>query len=164
VTASRAPWWRGERGEWLVVAQFALFALVAFGPGAIAGWPPWAFPDTWMGRAAGGALLAAGFALMLAGILKMGGHLTPLPHPSEGAPLLASGPYRIVRHPMYAGAILMALGWAIFSRGWLTFGYAALLFALFDVKTRREERWLLAKFPEYAAYRRRIRKLIPFIY
>jgi protein-S-isoprenylcysteine O-methyltransferase Ste14 len=94
----------------------------------------------------------------------MGGHLTPLPHPSEGAPLLASGPYRIVRHPMYAGAILMALGWAIFSRGWLTFGYAALLFALFDVKTRREERWLLAKFPEYAAYRRRIRKLIPFIY
>ncbi|RPI93163.1 MAG: isoprenylcysteine carboxylmethyltransferase family protein, partial [Chloroflexi bacterium] len=42
--------------------------------------------------------------------------------------------------------------------------YAGLLFVFFDIKTRREERWLARKFPEYAGYQQRVRKLIPFIY
>lgn len=160
----RAPWWRGARGEWYVVVQFALFALVAFGPRTLMGWPARAFPDACPVRAAGVALMAAGFFLMLAGILKIGANMTPLPRPAEGAPLVETGPFRIVRHPMYAGAILMAFGWALLSGGWLTFGYAAILLAFFDLKTRREEKWLGEKFSGYAAYRKRVRKLIPFIY
>jgi protein-S-isoprenylcysteine O-methyltransferase Ste14 len=35
---------------------------------------------------------------------------------------------------------------------------------LLEVKSRREERWLREKFPEYAAYQRRVRRLIPFLY
>jgi protein-S-isoprenylcysteine O-methyltransferase Ste14 len=42
--------------------------------------------------------------------------------------------------------------------------YAALLFLLFDAKARREERWLVEKFPSYAGYQRRVRKLVPFLY
>jgi protein-S-isoprenylcysteine O-methyltransferase Ste14 len=38
------------------------------------------------------------------------------------------------------------------------------LFVLLDVKSRHEERWLAAKFPAYSSYKRRVRKLIPFIY
>ena len=34
----------------------------------------------------------------------------------------------------------------------------------FDIKSRREERWLMARFPAYASYRKRVRKLIPLIY
>lgn len=34
----------------------------------------------------------------------------------------------------------------------------------FDTKAGVEERWLTKRFPEYAAYRRRVRKLIPFVY
>jgi protein-S-isoprenylcysteine O-methyltransferase Ste14 len=34
----------------------------------------------------------------------------------------------------------------------------------FDLKARREEAWLLAAYPGYAAYRRRVRKLFPFVY
>jgi protein-S-isoprenylcysteine O-methyltransferase Ste14 len=48
--------------------------------------------------------------------------------------------------------------------GWLTIVYAAALFVLFDVKSRREERWLVQKFPEYRDYQRRVRKLVPFVY
>jgi protein-S-isoprenylcysteine O-methyltransferase Ste14 len=48
--------------------------------------------------------------------------------------------------------------------GWLTLLYVAALFALLDIKSRHEERWLAQKFPEYAAYQRRVRKLIPFLY
>jgi protein-S-isoprenylcysteine O-methyltransferase Ste14 len=35
---------------------------------------------------------------------------------------------------------------------------------LIEVKVRQEEQWLLERFPGYAAYRRRVRKLIPFVY
>jgi protein-S-isoprenylcysteine O-methyltransferase Ste14 len=39
-----------------------------------------------------------------------------------------------------------------------------LLLVFFDIKSRREEAWLLARFPAYRDYRRRVRKLMPFIY
>lgn len=35
----RLPWYRGARGEWYVIAQFALFALIVFGPPTVPGWP-----------------------------------------------------------------------------------------------------------------------------
>jgi protein-S-isoprenylcysteine O-methyltransferase Ste14 len=65
---------------------------------------------------------------------------------------------------MYCAALLAGLGWAVIRRGWLTLGYTALLFLLFDLKARQEEAWLLERYPAYAEYRRRVRKLIPFIY
>ena len=37
--------------------------------------------------------------------------------------------------------------------------YAMLLFIFFDIKSRREERWLARKFPDYAGYQQRVRKL-----
>jgi len=48
--------------------------------------------------------------------------------------------------------------------GWLTLAYAALLSVLFDAKARREERWLVEKFPSHADYQRRVRTLVPFVY
>jgi protein-S-isoprenylcysteine O-methyltransferase Ste14 len=47
--------------------------------------------------------------------------------------------------------------------GWLTLAYAALLSVLFDAKARREERWLVEKFPSHADYQRRVRTLVPFV-
>jgi protein-S-isoprenylcysteine O-methyltransferase Ste14 len=43
-------------------------------------------------------------------------------------------------------------------------GLAAVLFIFFDLKSRREERWLMEAYPGYAKYRQRVRKLIPFVY
>ena len=59
---------------------------------------------------------------------------------------------------------MLAFGWAFVARGWLTLAYAAILLAFLDLKSAREERWLEARYPEYAAYRERVRKLIPFVY
>jgi protein-S-isoprenylcysteine O-methyltransferase Ste14 len=50
--------------------------------------------------------------------------------------------------------VFFALGWAFRIHSWLTIGYAIILFAFFDIKARREERWLMEKFPGYPAYRR----------
>jgi protein-S-isoprenylcysteine O-methyltransferase Ste14 len=157
------PWWKGSRGEWYVAAQF-FFALVAFGPRTLPGWPAWVAPWTWLASVAGTALIAAGGALAVAAVLKLGADLTVLPAPKDGACLVQTGAYGIVRHPIYSGLIMAAFGWGSWVHGWLTLGYALLLFAFFDIKSRREEQWLVEKFPEYAEYQRRVRKLIPWVH
>jgi len=161
---SGSAWWRGLRGEWYVVAQFVLFVLVAVGPTTWHGWPGWAFPDSRLTSVAAGVLMIGGASLAIAGAREHGSRLTALPYPAEGAAVLATGPYRVVRHPIYCGAGFGAFGWALLLQGWLTLAYAALLFLLFDAKARREERWLVEKFPSYADYQRRVRKLVPFVY
>jgi protein-S-isoprenylcysteine O-methyltransferase Ste14 len=153
--------WTGSRGEAYVVIQLVLVALVAFGPRTCPGLPAWHGSAT---SVAGVALLAIGVLLATAGIGALGRNLTAAPRPKPGATLVERGPYRFVRHPMYAGAVLAAFGWALAVHGPLTLAYAAVLFAFFDAKARREERWLREEIPGYAAYERRVRKLIPFIY
>ena len=164
VASDRRPWWKGARGEWLVVAQVVLIALVFLGPRTIAGQPTWPFPFPHACPVVGGALMIAGGALFVAGLARLGRGLTPLPYPKDGAELVQTGPFALVRHPIYSGGIVLALGWALFVQGWLTLGYLAVLFIFLDAKSRREENWLAEKFPAYAAYQRRVRKLIPFVY
>jgi protein-S-isoprenylcysteine O-methyltransferase Ste14 len=90
--------------------------------------------------------------------------LTAVPYPKDEGMLIETGPYRLVRHPMYCGGILISLGWALWVHSWLTLGYVMVLFVFFDIKSRCEEHWLKAKFSDYAAYQKRVRKLIPFVY
>jgi len=160
----RKPWWRGARGEWLVIAQIALMLLVLLGPRSAGELPAWPAAPARAWPIAGVALAALGGALFLAGALHLGRGLTPLPYPKDGAALVQGGAYRLVRHPLYSGGLAFALGWALAVRGWLTLGYVLALFLLLDFKARREERWLVARHPEYAAYQRRVRRLIPFVY
>jgi protein-S-isoprenylcysteine O-methyltransferase Ste14 len=160
----KVPWWKGARGEWYVVIQIALFILVAFGPrgwGALPTWPAWlASAATGLGI----VLMVVGGALLFAALVKLGKNLTPLPYPKDNGALVQTGAYRFVRHPIYCGGIAVAFGWAFCVHGILTVAYAVLLFLLFDVKSRREERWLAAKYPDYPDYQKRVRRLIPFMY
>jgi len=107
-------------------------------------------------------LIVLGIALSALSVVVLGHNLSPLPHPKTGASLVESGPYRLVRHSIYTGLILAAVGWALFTNTLLTFGYA--LAALFDVKSRHEEQQLRKQLPEYAAYQERTRRLVLFIY
>jgi protein-S-isoprenylcysteine O-methyltransferase Ste14 len=161
--ASKALW-KGPRGEWYIVVQAGLFLLLAFGPRSFRSITTWGIPEIWPGSWEGGALFAAGALFALLGVINLGRNLTPLPLPKENATLIVSGAYRFVRHPIYSGIIFMAFGWGVWLHSWLTLGYACLLAIFFDIKSRFEERLLMEKFPEYAAYRQRVRKLIPFIY
>jgi protein-S-isoprenylcysteine O-methyltransferase Ste14 len=161
---ARSPWWRGTRGEWYVAAQFALFALVLFGPHTRAELPTWTPFWTSLASGAAAVLGATGLLSCAAGAAQLGTHLTPLPHPTDDATLVETGIFRLVRHPIYSGVIALAFAWALWRQGWLTLGYAALLFCFFDLKSRREERWLCVKFPAYPAYRRQVCRLIPFLY
>ena len=164
IAAHQEHWWKGARGEWLVVGQVVLIGLVFFGPRTVFGHPTWSFPSATVCPIVGGLLMVVGGILLLAGLVKLGPGLTPLPYPKEGARLVETGPFALVRHPMYSGGLVLALGWALYVRGWLTVGYVVVLFLFLDRKATREERWLAEKYPAYGNYQRRVRKLIPFLY
>lgn len=163
-STGRAPWWRGTRGEWFVVLQGALVGLVFFGPrgrGVASAWPA---AVAWGAHMLSVPLMVLGSGVLITACLGLGRSLTPLPFPKEGSSLVQTGLYGIVRHPIYSGGLVLAIGWAMRVQSWFTLGYVFLLFLFFDLKSRREEAWLTQRFPEYADYRRRVRKLIPFLY
>ena len=165
MTPDTAPsWWKGARGEWYVIVQAVLMLLVFVGPRTLPGGPEWSPPFAPQRQVIGAILAAAGGAFFLAGLLRLGSALTPLPYPKEGASLVQTGPFSLVRHPIYCGGLIASVGVALMVSGWLTFLYVAALFALLDIKSRQEERWLVQKFPEYRDYQRRVRKLVPYLY
>lgn len=156
-------WWKGERGEWYVVLQFILFALIFAAPFLTNG-SGWSAPWDGIGRVLGLLLLAGGGLLVLAGLVSLGRNLAAVPHPKEDASMVEHGAYKIVRHPIYSGIILGAFGWAFLLNSVLTLLLATVLLFFFDIKSRREEKWLSDKFNGYAAYQQRVRKLLPFLY
>ncbi len=161
---NRAPWWKGARGEWYLAAQLVLMALVFLGPRTLPGLPAWPATLARILLIVGVALMLGGGGLLVAGLLRLGTNLSPLPRPRRHATLVQTGPYRLVRHPMYAGGIVLAYGWALVVHGWLTLVYATVLFVFLDIKSTREERWLAEKFSDYPDYQQRVNKLIPFIH
>ena len=81
-----------------------------------------------------------------------------------GHELITSGPYALVRHPIYTGLLTMFVA-TIIVRGHVA-GLIAipLVFVSFWVKLRYEEKLMLEQFPnEYASYQQRVKRLVPFI-
>jgi len=79
--------------------------------------------------------------------------------------LVRKGPYRWVRHPIYAGFAFAIAGTAMVARH--AWGVAVLVLVIVGLlaKMAREERLLAALFPEdHAAYRRRTKRLLPYIW
>ena len=151
----------GPRGEgWVVLQGIILVAIAACGllP------PAWAGPVRVVTSAAGLVLIALGGLLAVAGLRDLRENLTPLPRPRDGGALVETGAYRFARHPIYGGLVLASLGWGLFIASPVAIALAFGLLFFFDLKSRREEAWLVDRYPGYPAYRRRTRRLIPFVY
>jgi protein-S-isoprenylcysteine O-methyltransferase Ste14 len=140
----------------LVALQMALIAGLAFAtrwPVPLKAWPATLF------------LLAVALVL---GVWTLGynrwGNFNIRPELRSGARLVTGGPYRHIRHPMYA-SVLLGTGALVVAdaRPWRIVLLAALLVVLL-LKAAREEEYLRAAFPEYAAYASRTWRLVPFVY
>lgn len=151
----------GRRGGGWVVLQLVL--LVSIGAAGFTG-PLWSGPARKIGAIAGAALMASGIGLLLAGILGLRRQLTPYPRPVPDGELIEDGAFGLVRHPMYGGGVLAAIGWGLAMASPVALAGAAVLGVFADLKSRREEAWLGEQFAGYAAYRRRTRRLIPWLY
>ncbi len=78
--------------------------------------------------------------------------------------LVTSGPYRYVRHPLYASLVWMFTGAALVYRNPLALLLNLLVFVPFMAwRARQEERLLGQTFPEYEAYRRRTGLFLPHL-
>jgi protein-S-isoprenylcysteine O-methyltransferase Ste14 len=158
---SSSSWLRNARGEWYVVAQFALL-IGLFAAPAFDGRP---FSWSRSTAVAGAVLCLVGLGFVVLGSIGLGRrNLSPFPKPKDEGMLIKSGIFSVVRHPIYSGFVLFALGWSLVWSSAMTLIAALLLLVFFDVKARREEGWLQEKFPDYHAYRLRVKKLIPFLY
>lgn len=91
-------------------------------------------------------------------------HLRATPEPAPGARLVAHGPYRWIRHPMYAATLLVAGGWLGGHYTGFRLALAAGLAVVLLVKLRYEERLLMPRLPGYPAYASRTRRLVPWLW
>lgn len=151
----------GPRGEGWVVIQGVI--LVAIAAGSLVG-PAWTDDLRIVTSVLGLALLAAGWILAIRGLVDLRDSLTAFPHPRDDGRLVEAGAYRLVRHPIYGGLILGATGWGLLMASPVAIVGAAVLLGFFDLKSRREEAWLVARYPGYVAYRRGTRRFFPLLY
>jgi protein-S-isoprenylcysteine O-methyltransferase Ste14 len=110
-------------------------------------------------RVLGGALALAGVGISAWGAQSLGPSLTPGTEPLPGAPLVTAGAYAHLRHPIYAGIVLVLAGYTMAWSNWtlaLLVGVVSLQY--FDAKARAEERWLAERYPAYQRYAAQVRR------
>ena len=143
----------------LVIAGLLLwFDKVPLGPleTELLPWAPWEF---WTGA----AITAAGLGFAVWARVHIGRNWSGTVTLKQDHELVDSGPYAIVRHPIYTGLLLAFVGSALARDEWR--GVLAVVIAWVALwrKLRVEEKWMLELFGEkYADYRRRVPALIPF--
>lgn len=150
----------GPRGEGWVILQVGLLLLLV-----VAGWlgPAWTGVARVGGIVLGATLLLGGVTLAVRGTRDLRDALTPLPYPRAEANLIQTGIYARVRHPIYGGIVVGAVGWGLVTASIPALGIALVAWVFFVVKSIREEAWLVERFSDYPAYRSRTRRLIPWI-
>jgi protein-S-isoprenylcysteine O-methyltransferase Ste14 len=79
--------------------------------------------------------------------------------------VISTGPYQVVRHPMYAGALLLIIFTPIALGSWVAMPFAVPLFLVIIARLLDEERFLTANLSGYKEYCQKVRyRLIPFIW
>jgi len=176
-------------GAWLIRRDPALLA-ARLGPLAQRGQPLWdrvfllVFIGVWCGwlvlmaldarrwhtsrvpawlNALGGLLVVAGFlATML--VFRENSFAAPVVRvqAERGQRVVDTGPYAIVRHPMYASAVVYLVGMPLLLGSWLGLLVVPLMIAAMAPRAVMEERLLERELPGYAEYVRRVRyRLVP---
>jgi len=121
---------------------------------------PHVAPIAWVAA----VLCVIGLAFALWARVTLGRNWSGMVTLKEGHELVERGPYRFVRHPIYTGILTMFFATALALGHLAGFAGTLLLFASFWIKLGDEEKLMLQQFPErYAAYRRRAKRIIPFV-
>jgi protein-S-isoprenylcysteine O-methyltransferase Ste14 len=123
-------------------------------------WQPrfWTF---WLGA----ALTVAGLLFAVWAREHLGRNWSRSVTIKEGHELITTGPYAVVRHPIYTGILAGFLGMAIAISEVRGFIAVVLIFVALALKYRMEEQWMRAQFGDtYATYARKTAALVPYIF
>jgi len=156
VKKGRASWVRGLRIRAVIaVCVIVLVRLGAFRGGGLNS-------DPWR-AGLGLCLFALGLGFAIWARLHIGRNWgTPMSQ-KDDPELVTSGPYRLVRHPIYCGILAAGVGTAV-AVSWMWLVAVALAGTFFVYSAAVEERYLADEFPDaYLRYRRSTKMLVPFI-
>lgn len=125
----------------------------------------WSVMPLWL-ASVGAALVAVSFWLV-ARVFLANTFLAPVVkiQKARGHRVISSGPYAVVRHPLYAAAGIMIPASALVLGSWWGLAFSVLLLAGLVWRTMMEERVLVAQLEGYREYAQRVRyRLVPFIW
>jgi protein-S-isoprenylcysteine O-methyltransferase Ste14 len=165
------------RREKLDRRQEGLFILATLRPlGAVLwlGLIAWIIDPAWMAwsgmplsvwlRWTGVGLLAIAGLLLLWTFRSLGKNLTDTVVTRHDHTLIVHGPYRWIRHPLYASAALLVVAMSLVAANWFFLVTGVVVFCLLVARTRTEEENLVARFGDsYRAYMERTGKFVPRI-
>jgi protein-S-isoprenylcysteine O-methyltransferase Ste14 len=136
------------------------FGLILGAPLEYALWPRNSVPVTLLGA----SLAFAGSILRVWAVAALGRYYSGHIETWESQQVVTAGPYRVIRHPAYAGNMLQALGFPLVLDAYASLGLAALVIALFVQRLLLEDETLAAELPGYREYQRRTWRLIPGVW
>jgi protein-S-isoprenylcysteine O-methyltransferase Ste14 len=125
----------------------------------------WSPEPLWLQYVGGIILLGSFYVLFLA--FRENSYLSPVVRIQEerGQQVVSTGPYRYVRHPMYAGILLFAVGTPLMLGSWAGVLVASVFVAILARRAVLEERTLRQELPGYEAYMERVRyRIIPYVW
>lgn len=153
-----------DRGSSIVLGVLYGVGLAGAAAAAWSGGAPIAPPS--VALAIGAVLFAIPVVFRPLCMIYLGKSFTPDLQVHEGHHVVDTGPYRLVRHPLYAAALVTYLALVMAFDSWYSLA-PALVFPVAGVLYRItiEERMLVRRFGDaYASYIKRTKRLIPFIY
>jgi protein-S-isoprenylcysteine O-methyltransferase Ste14 len=114
----------------------------------------------------GVAVMFGGLALRLWSQAVLGRYYTTTLRHGEDQPILTSGPYRLLRHPGYAGLLLAWAGAGLATANWAVASAVALLMVVaYSYRIAAEEAMLVSAFGgRYEEYMARTWRLVPYLY
>ena len=104
-----------------------------------------------------------GLLIIAIAVLQLNKNLTPFPTPKENGTLIKNGLYKFVRHPIYSGIILTALGFGFYHGSIWKISIGIILWILFFFKSKYEEKMLFKHFADYETYQKATHRFFPFL-
>jgi protein-S-isoprenylcysteine O-methyltransferase Ste14 len=143
------------RGKVLVAIQFLCLTVLAF--------IPYSHKRTSLTDVSGKILIFVALIILFIAGVNLRPALTIMPEPKNGAPFITKGIYKFIRHPMYLGVILIAIGVTLIKLSLVGVVFTAILIIDLEIKHRYEDRLLLEKWPQAREYQRTVGALFPRI-